>query len=238
MQKTNVADNQQGNALSYLIGILFTDGWVDARRKSFNCRSIDSEILDEVERQIRVSELDFNAVRRYEHAQHEDAYGSKDIGLLVVTGGAGAYLESITHAKTVIPAVVYQTVENQKAFVSGLLDGDGWCNIDLSTPGTMRFQVGIAKTSEMMFEIPKILQSLGIKHGKLETRKLKSGKVLKRLRLNPDSFLASGLAFTARRKQRRVDAVRQAKALLQAASGRMDKVAFNDYKRKVLRKVA
>lgn len=237
MQKSDIADNQQGKALSYVYGVLFSDGWVDSRRSCFHCRSIDSDILDKLEKEIARCGIPYDKIARYAHAQNPDAYGSKDIELLSVTGDFGRILRSVSHRTTVIPSVVYESEDNTRAFLTGLIDGDGWFSI-YESKGVIRFEVGIAKTSEMMYEVPALLKTVGINHQKIATRKLKSGKVLKRLRFTPQSFLASGLCFSAKRKQRRVDMMRQIYALLAQAKVKMDRETFNDYKREVLSHVA
>ena len=95
--------------------------------------------------------------------------------------------------------------------------------------------IGFAITSELAHEFKNMLESIGVKVGKIGTKKLPSGRTAKQMHFNTASFLDSGLSFHCWRKQRKIEGHRWARKVLEevAASKLPDGVSFNDYKQSV-----
>jgi hypothetical protein len=215
MQKSNGADYQQGQALAYLFGVYFGDGYIPEGSHGFSVRAIDRDFVEYVRDQYLIwNPTAYTSIN--DDAQRGGFPGSKNM-LYRFYGGNGELLRRDSHKRTEIPAVAHA---HPKSFIEGLLDSDGFVSV-MQDGSTIRFQVGIAKTNDIYHDVYTMIAQQGIKCQKMQTRKLPSGKILKRIRFNPESFLDSGLRFHIDRKQSRVDKYR---AMLASFS-------FNDSKR-------
>lgn len=214
MQKPQAAADPQGQALAYLVGVYFGDGCVPTGRTQMVVKSIDVDLIDHIVKTYLVWKPDgkFNI---HAEQQHEKAFGKKELTRVTIDGGDE--LKQITNARTELPGIVHKY---PKDFIEALLDSDGFASLVVDK-STIRFQVGIAKTNDIYHDVYKLITRSGIKCQKMQVRILPSGKILKRIRFNPASFLESCLQFHARRKQERVEKFRQMHA----------SVSFNDYKR-------
>ena len=240
MQQSPIAVNQQGHALSYVLGAYFGDASITHAWTNND----GSEVL-----QMRLRVIDEEFVGRFYEAL-KDAFpgsnpkltlninngtkghhGKKPLHCVTVRRGVPEYIQSIAGKRTLIPSVVYRSTRDTKAFLEGILDSEGWVIIVSQEKGRFYLQIGFAMTSEMVYEMQKMLHRLGIKTAKIKTKHYPSGKILKTCMFNTVSFLESGLKFTAKRKQGRIDAFSAATKLLKDtgfynSSG----ASFNDYK--------
>ena len=213
MQKSDGAGNQQGQALAYLLGVYFGDGCVPEGRKCFVVKSIDRDLIEYIREQYNVA---FPGMECSINTEANQGYGAKLLHRFY--GSSGMDFVNLTHKRQELPILAFSY---PRPFIEGMLDSDGFAGLQ-ATGSTIRFQVGMSKTTDIYHDVYKLICSLGIKCQKLQTQTLTSGKILKRIRFNPQSFLDSGLRFHTARKQDRVDAYRAMQA----------SVSSNDYKRK------
>ena len=236
MQKSEDADNQQGQALSYVVGVYFGDGCVDTawrnqdgtERKRFRLRAIDQDFVERTALSIQQA---FNVECR-RGMDNSKRFGKKPLHLITAMSGVGEYLESITDRRRFIPNLIYQTKENTRQFIIGLLDSEGWVSFQFQELGRFYIEVGIGMTSEHMGEFIRMLNNAGVITHKVKTKKYPSGKVMKLTKFNVDSFLRSGIRFNCSRKQNRIDSYLNAiKSLKESGMYYANGASFNDYKR-------
>lgn len=235
-----IADNQQGQALSYVVGVYFGDGCVTHRKmnadgtenRCFSLSVIDRDFRDYTAQQ---AALAFPDTTIYPFDTYREGKGH--IYMLRVER-IGHYLERITGKRSLIPNFVHEEA-NVRPFLEGLLDSEGWVT---DTTYLRKDQVvcvvGFAITSELAYEFKVMLEGIGVKVGKVGTKKLPSGRIAKQMHFNTASFLDSGLSFHCWRKQRKIEGHRWArKVLLEATASKLpDGVSFNDYKQSVRRR--
>lgn len=239
LQKFEVAVNQQGHELSYLLGVYFGDGCVTLRRanidgsdnRCFALQVIDEDFRDYVAEACRKS---FPNSRVYSFSGHREGKGM--IHALRV-GLVGEWFETVTGKRTVIPNSVYQSKESTKRFLEGLMDSEGWVTDTTHlSKGYIYLQIGFSSTLDLSAEFKRMFESVGISTGKMHSRTIKSGKASKTIHLNSKDWLSSDLEFHCWRKQRKVEAHRLAReALIQAK--KMSSLSFNDYKRGLIERL-
>ncbi len=231
MQKFDIAANQHGNALSYLIGVLMGDGCTYEKKGKivFHLKAIDGDFIDEVEKRMKQYKPEMKIARSIQK-QHPSAYGKKPLFYLTTYDEIALYLREITHNKTVVPS---SALEYPKDFLEGFLDSDGFVSVN-HTPktGTIRLQIGIAKSGDYLHTIKRLFEEMGIKSGKTQTTRTSHGKIVYRVRFNPQSFLESGLRFHIFRKQNRLDLYRKAVDIM---GKKRVRATFNDYKGELLK---
>lgn len=236
------ADNQQGQALSYIYGVYFGDGCVVYRsagengipNKCFTVQVIDKDFRDYVVQQGNIAFPDA-LINTYEGERDR-----KGIIYHVRIERVGHMLETVTGKRTIIPNLVHASRENTMAFVEGLLDSEGWVtDTTYLKKNEVSCVIGFAVTSELAHEFKRMLETLGVKVGKMHTKKMPSGKVAKQMHFNTASFLASGLQFHCWRKQRKIEGHRWGRKVIQEVmSAKLPEgVSFNDYKQSVRRHV-
>ena len=202
-----IADNQQGKHLSYVVGVYFGDGMVSLNHggveaKFFRLEVIDKDFRDHTAYCCEVAFTDHTATS-FETIKD----GKKYYGLQV--RGIGNYIESITGKRRFVPNFIYKNDENKKAFVEGLIDSEGWIQLQAGKNGSVfRGHIGFAITSEVIYELTKILAQIGVKYGKIGTYTKNRKKALKNISINVPSFINAGLKFHIARKQERVEKFR------------------------------
>ena len=245
MEKFSIADNQQGQALSYIVGVYFGDGCVtnrkfnkdDSENRCFALQTIDKDFRDYTVEQFGLA---FPEGRAYPHDHNRTGKGM----VYSMRGErVGQMIEAMTGKRTLIPNFVYASRGNTMAFLEGLLDSEGWVtDTTYLKKNEIACVIGFAITSELAHEFKRMLESLGVKVGKIHTKKLPSGKVAKQMHFNVASFLESGLTFHCWRKQRKVEAHRWARKVLEEVlamkkSPFPDGVSFNDYKQRARQEI-
>lgn len=236
-QKIVVADNQQGHALCYLLGVYFGDGCVTLRRtnkdgtenRCFTMTVVDKDFRDHVAEQF--------AVTFPEHKPYLFDYnrpGRDRTQYSVRVGLVGPWFESMTGKRMSIPAMVYASRESRKAFLEGLMDSEGWVSDTTHlNKGYIYLQVGVGLTCDLTSEFKRLFEACGIRTGKMHNRVLPNGKVMHQIHLNSADWMASDFGFHCWRKQRKVEAHRLARQLIQDAK-HLDKASFNEYKRTLI----
>ena len=195
-------DNQQGKRLSYVIGVYFGDGYVSlnyggTKTKYFRLNVIDEDFRDYAAQCCEIAFPDYHVTRFHSVVKERDYYGLQIRGI-------GNYIESITGGKRFIPNFVYESDENMKAFIEGMVDSKGWVTMR-SVKNIIQAKLGFAITSEVIHELCKMLGRVGVKYGKIGTYTKCRKRALKNISINIPSFLAAGMKFHIQRKQEKLD---------------------------------
>ena len=246
MENTSFAVNQQGHALSYVLGVYFGDACIDTawtnkdgtERKRIRLRVIDKDFIAAFSEAFQTAFPNTQTTIWYdEKIGKKGRFGKQPMHCVSAMDGVPEYIESITGKRTIIPNLVYQSDDSLIQFIIGLLDSEGWVAILKQDLGKFYLQIGLATTSEMVYEVKKILNKLGIKTGKVLTKKYPSGKILKTILFNTQSFVESNLYFNIRRKQKRIEAFLAARKRLDKVGYNPNGVGFNDDKREYRERV-
>lgn len=114
------------------------------------------------------------------------------------------------HKKAIPPEVASYSLEAKKAFVTGLMDAEGWVNVVLRSLGPCDFTLGFGCGDPWFFEFVDLIKSLGIGVSKVYLRPLKQkkngepGLQFRLIRLDILDYVNAGLGFTIQRKADRL----------------------------------
>ena len=199
-------------SIAYLLGAYLSDGNIYKDRKKgwaqFTLEVIDQDFAERVQEAIvaltgQVTTTVF--VRETPGKSYFKAYsGNQDLC---------RWLIEITNDKGLIPDIIWQaSPELQKEFIAGLLDGDGWfCMGTRSDRDTKQFHLGYACTDPWIHDMVAMLHKLGVRTGRVIRQENGGVKPLYRFEINKESFVGSGMYFTIKRKQDRVELWRRSK---------------------------
>lgn len=191
--------------LAYILGVYFSDGTIVIRPeqhdyrfalyvmdKDFACYTLtclhDVIFKDVAEQHWKLSEM---ADGRWMFQA-----GCKDFVL---------WLAEITEGKRKIPDFILDANKvHKRAFIAGIMDGDGWICERAARKGLERFQMGYAKSYAFFHEVVWLMRNIGIKVGKMRRQPSKN-RILWRCTINIRSFLRAGCYFIIARKQERLE---------------------------------
>lgn len=114
-------------------------------------------------------------------------------------------LREETKDKAEIPQRVFKAPKDERlAFIAGLMDSEGYVSIRNGRQGAT---MGFKSTDVWFHDFLKVLQSVGIKHGKIGVEKPRQPhyKVPRRVSFNIQSWVDAGGYFNVGRKQRKVE---------------------------------
>lgn len=118
-------------------------------------------------------------------------------------------LVRITDGKQKIPTgcLLLAPKEFRLAFISGLMDSEGFVAANKSNPTNRRYYMGYKSCDKWVPDFIKVLESVGVKIGKVSQEKpRKEGyKTPTRFTIKMQSWIDSGCRFNIKRKQARVD---------------------------------
>ncbi|MDD9727237.1 hypothetical protein PVV74_17385 [Roseovarius sp. SK2] len=117
-------------------------------------------------------------------------------------------LKSVTHQKKVIPDFVHDWSKGEKlAFIAGIMDSEGFVAANNSNPTNRRYYMGYKSCDVWVPEFIRVLESVGIKIGKVSHEKPRKAhyKSPTRFSIKMQSWIDSGARFNIARKQNRVD---------------------------------
>lgn len=239
LQKSPVAVNQQGHFLSYVLGVYFGDAsihraWTNddgSETLEMRLRVIDEEFIARFGKSVEEAFPGSNPQIKLNIKNGEKGHlGKKPLHYVRVRRGVPEYIQSIAGKKTLIPNIVYRSDDDLRAFVEGILDSEGWVHVASQEKGRFYLQIGFAMASDLVYEMQKMLNRMGVKTARIKTKHYPSGKLMRTCMFNTASFIDSGLRFTASRKQKRIDAFVEAQQLLREAGFKPNGQSFNDYK--------
>lgn len=122
------------------------------------------------------------------------------------------YFHTLTKCRTEVPIEIPRGSDQvRRDFLAGLFDTDGTVKLTETWNGSRtkknpRWQLGFSNTKICIVEsAAAILQSLGVRVGKIHTYHRNSYRTIYSIHPNIRTFLASGCYFTASRKQDRLN---------------------------------
>lgn len=199
-----------GKSYAYILGVYLGDGCVsntvthsNLNKRAFRLNTIDEDFALAT----KASLIDLGAVS-VAICKHDVKGGRPNHALSCVVDEFGIGLQADTEQKQKIPAYVWTWTRDEKlAFVIGLMDSEGFVGAT-ANPTNRRFYMGFKSTDSWVPEFVRLLESLGIRVGKVSTEKpIKAHyRTPIRFTIKMQSWINSGARFNIARKQSRVDA--------------------------------
>lgn len=190
---------------AYLLGVYLTDGWIEKNYR-FLLKSIDREFCEETLRCIK--EVLDGQVNEYIY--DDKSHPKRPMYRIEVTSrDLVHWLSFSTARKGMIPReFLFANRNTQLALLAGLMDGDGW--ISQRKDGghlTRHYIIGIATdpfVKGWIDDMPALLDRLGIRY-----RRYPREDGMVHIHLNKKDFALSGAYFRIRRKQARLERLKE-----------------------------
>lgn len=192
---------------AYIIGVFLGDGSIGTDKRTFCLQSIDKDFCETTEKSIL--KMTYSTPRI---VQMNRLTTAKRIvwGLYLTDVSLCKQLKEITKNRTELPEYVYTwSDENKKALIAGLLDSEGYVSkgkIHYSGEHEVcNLTIGIGACDKWLKQLYTLCSMMGIKVGSITTEQLSYNKEFYRFIFNKKSFISSGLYFTIKRKQERIE---------------------------------
>ena len=197
-------------SFAYLLGVYLGDGCVTranprSEKLCFRLNTIDADFAEATKAALenwatRPVSISKHSVKKSTKPNHS-LYCGDDI--------FSRGLMHLTAAKQKIPMYLWDgdaSREEKLEFIAGLMDSEGFVAAN-KNPTNRRYYMGYKSCDPWVPEFIKILESVGIRIGKVQTEKpLKPGyKAPMRFTIKMQSWVDSGARFNIARKQNRVD---------------------------------
>lgn len=195
-----------GKAYAYLLGVYLGDGCVTTSGYTsivFRLNTIDLDFAEATATALKDVTGRRPNIRKETVKKGRDNYAMSHSCRELTD-----VLVADTCNKKIIPEYVFKwSDENKKAFVSGLMDSEGFVAQKANCPTGRRFYMGFKSCDLWVRDFVRLLQSVGVKVGKVSTEKpRKPGyKTPTRFLIKMASWVSSGCKFNIARKQNRVD---------------------------------
>lgn len=200
-----------GKSYAYLLGVYLGDGCVTRpssrsapERLCFKLNTIDEDFAEAVK--VALGDLTDASVSISKHAVKRSK--RPNYSLYCGCDEVCEWLQSVTERKQIFPIFIRSAPRHlQIAFIEGLMDSEGFVAANRSNPTNRRFYMGYKSCDPWVPELVALMESVGIRTGKLSTEKpRKSGyKTPMRFHVKMQSWVDSGARFNIARKQDRVD---------------------------------
>lgn len=195
-----------GKSYAYLLGVYLGDGCVTTQggKLVFKLNTIDEDFALATQTAIREIGLDAAIYK------HEVKKSSKpNYALWCGCEGFAERLRIVTNNKTVLPIPWDRewSLDEKKAFIVGLMDSEGFVAEKSKHKTGRAYYMGFKSCDVWVLDFIRLLQSVGLKIGKVQTEKpYKPGyKAPTRFHIKMQSWVDSGMRFNIKRKQDRVD---------------------------------
>lgn len=203
-----------GKSYAYLLGVFLGDGCVTQQRSTnsgqevksypvFRLNTIDEDFAEATK--AALSEFTDRPISIHKYAVSKSS--KPNYSLRCGDPKIALHLVEVTDGKSRIPDVVFGwSKEDKLSFIAGLMDSEGFVAANRNTTNR-RFYMGFKSCDVWVPEFVKILESVGIKVGKVSTEEpRKPGyKTPTRFTIKMQSWADSGARFNICRKQQRVD---------------------------------
>lgn len=194
-----------GKTWAYLLGVYLGDGCVYNHQGylAFTLSVIDKDFAEATREAIQ--ELSDRPTQFGEHQDKRFPKAAKSYRLRSGDPKLCKALREETKDKKEIPDWLFVTSKDERlAFIAGLMDSEGFVSVNNGRQGaTMGF-----KSTDVWFEdFLRLLQSVGIRHGKIgvEVPRKPHYRVPRRVSIKIQSWIDAGGYFRCGRKQRRVE---------------------------------
>lgn len=192
--------------IAYLLGVYLSDGSISAC--NFQLQVTDKDFAD---RTMEVLRRLVPTTKAYVRVRNERTSWNKS-DRYVIKVGIGELAKVFvreTNSKHHIPFDMFNAQDGiKREFIAGIMDGDGWISM-AKRPydiGKYQYRIGIGGVEEgWIYEFHQLLQSMGVKCGKLDRSKTDKGTPFVRFHVRPKTFFDAGLYFTIERKQKRCE---------------------------------
>lgn len=214
-----------GKSFAYLIGVYLGDGCVTTinGKDRFRLNTIDKDFADATASAIETLTGKSYAVcgpymdKRFSKSRPQYQIACYDASLC-------ARLKAETNGKLMMPAWIFDAEHDVRlAFIAGLFDSEGFVSYNPQNWTNRRFFMGFKSCDVWVPEFVKLLESTGIRIGKLMTEEPRKAHYKRpwSFRVKMQSWIDAGAYFNCSRKQSRVEewsslpayAMRDAKAI-------------------------
>lgn len=203
-----------GKSYAYLLGVFLGDGCVTQQRSTnsgpdvkaypvFRLNTIDDDFAEATRKAL--AQFTDRPISIHKHAVSKSS--KPNYSLRCGDPEIAKHLVEATDGKKKIPDVVHGWSRQEKlSFIAGLMDSEGFVAANRNMTNR-RFYMGFKSCDVWVPDFVKILESVGIKVGKVSTEEpRKPGyKTPTRFTIKMQSWLDSGARFNISRKQQRVD---------------------------------
>lgn len=195
-----------GKSYAYLLGVFLGDGCVTHTSEGypvFRLNTIDEDFADATKAALG----DFTERSISIHKHNVSKSSKPNYSLRCGDPEICRHLVEVTEGKKVIPAAAHGWSKDDKiAFIEGLMDSEGFVAANKNTTNR-RFYMGFKSCDVWVPEFVKILESVGIKVGKVsqEEPRRPGYKTPTRFAIKMQSWVDAGAKFKISRKQQRVD---------------------------------
>lgn len=208
-----------GKSYAYLLGVYLGDGSLsrcgEKEKVYFRLSAVDRDFVEAA-----CDAFDAVVGRRPDINTYAERRGRDYHALICKDVALARRLIGDTDEKQRLPLDMIQSWRRdwQLAFVAGLMDSEGFVGAN-SNPTNRRYYMGFKSTDPWVPDFIKLLQSLGVRIGKVQTEKpRKAGyKAPTRFSIKMQSWVDAGAYFNIARKQERVDAWNEADAYTRRA---------------------
>lgn len=199
-----------GKSFAYVLGVYLGDGCIStwrgegrSDRLQFRLNTIDADFAAATKAALETLSTysvttGVHAVAKSKNPNHYLCLGDRALCERLVAD---------TQKKQIIPEYVFGWPrDHQLAFVVGLMDSEGFVAGNSNHTGR-RFYMGFKSCDKWVPDFIRLLQSVGIEHGKvgIERPRFSGYKTPMRFAIKMQSWIDSGARFNIARKQNRVD---------------------------------
>lgn len=213
------------NATAYLLGVYLGDGCLTGKMYKLNV--IDLDFAKAVQRALEIvlgkkPKIRTHAVKNSDKPNHA----------IAITAHELLYFVDDTQRKQKIPEYVFGWPKDAKlAFIAGVMDSEGWVSINPwysyrdgkkritkaeyeSGIGRVytghRYNIGFKCTDGFTLDLPRLMESVGIKTNKITRCKpYKEGYLVPmKFHINKETWLKSGAYFNIKRKEDKLSGYR------------------------------
>lgn len=192
-----------GKTWAYLLGVYLGDGCttIVQNRLTFRLNTIDMDFAEATKQALET--FSDRPVGLHTHAVSKSSKPNHSIRC-----GDPALCEALkveTNKKAKLPDWIYSTDKDVKlAFIAGVMDSEGYVSVK---EGRGQAYMGIKTTDEWFPDFLRVLQSVGILHGKIgvEVPRKPGYRVPRRVTIKLRSWIDAGAYFRIARKQSKVE---------------------------------
>lgn len=226
MNLETISSQVLNKELAYLYGVYLTDGSITRRTVPTPGCTFQLQVIDEDFAETTLSFLKKilpkckGTVKVYTYDPSSDSFNKKPCTKYCIGVGFTKYgeiFEKETNRKHHLPFSIWNSPDDIKRwFIAGVMDGDGWVSFAPVGNKIPRASIGVGKTEESwIWEFRELLTSMGVHVKKPDISKTYRNKGVEkeysspvvRLHMDINSFIKSGLFFTVKRKQDKLNKI-------------------------------
>lgn len=194
-----------GKDYAYLLGVYLGDGTISQRTDNcyrFSLEVIDIDFIDKTREAIKtLTGNEYPSIRvRNRGMMKEDIYAFDSHDMVYKD------MKDSTQDKKFIPQFIFDSERDVKvAFLEGLMDSEGWIVERKNKAGIKQYQMGFSCTSSWTYDVWQLFRSIGVNCCEPYILHQKGKRDCICFTINLASWIQSGIMFSIKRKQDRVD---------------------------------